>query len=144
MEFLDTFSILNKDTSNTYSAIGTTFGIRIVEAIRVMVLFKAFGITMPFYYFILLESVWLFLSPFMVTPGGIGAVESGRILLYSMLPQFTATSVAPAVFIDRFITFWLMLVIGIIAAMLYTRGSSGPAEGLERKGFMGLPSPEIG
>ncbi|MBN1786530.1 MAG: flippase-like domain-containing protein [Candidatus Methanofastidiosa archaeon] len=131
MDFLCTFTMLKKEPSNTYHALGITFGIRAVEAVRVMVLFKAFGISMPIYYFLLLESAWLFLSPFMITPGGIGAVESGRIVLYSLLPQFTASSVAPAVFIDRFITFWLMLVVGIVAILLYGRGSS------EDKGFTG-------
>jgi len=123
LEFIGTFTILNKGATNTYSALGATFAIRIVEAIRMMVLFKAFGLTMPLYYFLLFESAWLFLSPFMITPGGIGAVESGRILLYSMIPQFTAASVAPAVFIDRFITFWLMTLIGIFAALIYNKGS---------------------
>jgi len=139
LEFLGTFTVLNSSPNNTYNAMGTTLGIRIVEAIRMMVLFKAFGISLPFYYFILFESVWLFLSPFMITPGGIGAVESGRILLYSMLPQFTASSVAPAVFIDRFITFWLMLLLGIVATLLYTRGVNGYGDA-ETKGFLGLPS----
>ncbi|HPR42142.1 MAG TPA: lysylphosphatidylglycerol synthase transmembrane domain-containing protein [Candidatus Methanofastidiosa archaeon] len=142
LEFVGTFTILNKDAQNTYNAIGTTFGIRMVEAIRMMVLFRAFGIMVPFYYFILFESLWLFLSPFMITPGGIGAVESGRIILYSMLPQITSSSVAPAVFIDRFITFWLMMLLGILATIIYTRRGTGQLGDIGTRNILGFPAPE--
>jgi uncharacterized protein (TIRG00374 family) len=142
LDFIGIFSILKRNLQNTYNAMGTTFVIRLVEAVRMMVLFKAFGISLPFHYFILLESVWLFLSPFMITPGGIGAVESGRIVIYSMLPQFSAASVVPAVFIDRFITFWLMIVLGIVATMAYTRGGTGALGDLKARSLFGLPSPK--
>lgn len=86
-----------------------------------MVLFKAFGMSVPVYYFILFETAWFFIAPFMATPGGIGAIESGRIAVFSLIPGMSTGAVAPVVFVDRFITFWLMVAIGAVALALYNK-----------------------
>jgi uncharacterized protein (TIRG00374 family) len=91
-----------------------TFAKVLVDALRVYVLFWAFGISVPLYYFILFDSAWVFLSPLMFTPGGVGVVEIGRIALYSLIPAVSPGVVAPVVFIDRLITYWLMVAVGAV------------------------------
>ncbi len=86
----------------------------VFDALRIFTLFHAFGLHAPVQYFVLFDSAWFFVAPFMVTPGGVGAVESGRIALYSRIPHITAGMVAPLVVVDRIITYWLMVVVGAV------------------------------
>ncbi|RZN45554.1 flippase-like domain-containing protein [archaeon] len=122
-EFVATFRHIVHNPRRASRALGYTAGVRCFEAVRMMVLFKAFGMSVPVYYFILFETAWFFIAPFMATPGGIGAIESGRIAVFSLIPGMSTGAVAPVVFVDRFITFWLMVAIGAAALALYNKGA---------------------
>ncbi len=114
LEFSKTFSILLMTPRTLVWTLSLTFGKVLVDALRIYVLFWAFGISIPLYYFILFDSAWVFLSPLMFTPGGVGVVETGRIALYSLLPGISPGIAAPVVFIDRLITYWLMVAVGAV------------------------------
>ena len=113
-EFSATFGVLLANRRLFVETMGLTFAKVILDARRITVLFYAFGISVPFYYFILFDSAWTFLSPLMFTPGGIGVVETGRIALYSLIPAVSSSETAPIVFLDRLITFWLMTLCGAV------------------------------
>lgn len=121
VEFVTTFRHILHNPRRSSHALGYTAGVRCFEAVRMMVLFKAFGMSIPVYYFILFETAWYFIAPFLATPGGIGAVESGRIAVFSLIPGMSAGAATPVVFVDRFITFWLMVAVGAVAVVLYNR-----------------------
>ena len=114
LEFSKTFSVLLTTPRTLAWTLSLTFGKVLVDALRIYVLFWAFGISVPLYYFILFDSAWVFLSPLMFTPGGVGVVETGRIALYSLIPGISPGIVAPVVFIDRLITYWLMVAVGAV------------------------------
>ncbi len=114
IEFSKTFSLILTKPRIAIETLILTFGKVVLDAVRVAVLFKAFGVSIPFFYFILFDSAWVFLAPFMFTPGGVGVIESGRIALYTLIPAASINVVAPVVIIDRFVTYWLMVLIGAI------------------------------
>lgn len=114
LEFSKTFSVLLTSPRILATTLCLTFGKVLLDALRIYVLFWAFGISVPLYYFILFDSAWVFLSPLMFTPGGVGVVETGRIALYSLIPGMGSGIVAPVVFVDRLITYWLMVIIGAV------------------------------
>jgi uncharacterized protein (TIRG00374 family) len=124
LEFVSTFRLAVHAPGGMAVALGFALGVRIIEAVRIYVLFKAFGIGVPAYALILIESAWFFISPFMATPGGIGAVESGKTALYAMVLGLSVPSVAPVVFVDRFITFWLMILVGTVVMLAYRKRES--------------------
>lgn len=114
IEFSDTFSlILTKPIIFSNTLFLTIFKV-FLDAIRISILFHAFGVSIPFYYFILFDSTWTFLAPLMFTPGGVGVIESGRIALYSLIPNVSGSIIAPVVFIDRLITYWMTVFIGAV------------------------------
>ncbi len=114
LEFSKTFSVLLTTPRTLVWTLALTFCKVLVDALRIYVLFWAFGISVPLYYFILFDSAWVFLSPLMFTPGGVGVVETGRIALYSLIPGVSPGIVAPVVFIDRLITYWLTVAVGAV------------------------------
>jgi len=114
IEFSDTFGlILEKPVIFSNTLFLTVFKV-FLDAIRISILFQAFGVSIPFYYFILFDSTWTFLAPLMFTPGGVGVIESGRIALYSLIPNVSTGIIAPVVFIDRLITYWMTVFIGAV------------------------------
>lgn len=114
LEFSDTFSIILERPIIFSNALFLTFFKVLLDAIRISILFEAFGVSIPFYYFILFDSTWTFLAPLMFTPGGVGVIESGRIALYSLLPNVSIGIITPVVFIDRLITYWLTVFVGAV------------------------------
>lgn len=122
VEFSTSFSLILINPRISVETILLTFGKVILDAIRVTILFSAFDISVPFYYFILFDSAWIFLAPLMFTPGGVGVVESGRIALYSLIPSVSPGIATPVVFVDRIISYYLMVLIG--GAMFFYTGTS--------------------
>ncbi len=118
IEFSRTFSVLLTNPRLLAKTVVLTIAKGILDALRVYVLFSAFGMSVPLYYFILFDSAWVFLAPLMFTPGGVGVIETGRIALYSLIPDITPRFVTPIVFIDRLITYWLMVVVGAVVFFL--------------------------
>ncbi|MHC1605103.1 MAG: lysylphosphatidylglycerol synthase transmembrane domain-containing protein [Candidatus Methanofastidiosia archaeon] len=114
IEFSKTFRLAVTSPKISFQTVLLTFCKVIVDAVRITILFRAFGIYIPFYYFILFDSAWVFLAPLMFTPGGIGVVESGRIAMFSLIPHINKSAVVSVVFIDRLITFWFMIVVGAV------------------------------
>lgn len=121
VEFSRNFGLLLGRPRITFETFLLTFAKVILDAVRVTILFSAFDITVPIYYFILFDSAWVFFAPLMFTPGGVGVVESGRIALYSLLPSVSPSIAAPVVFIDRIISYYLMVLIG--GAVFFYRGT---------------------
>lgn len=112
MEFLSSFKVVTEYPFTSLNTIALSVLIKLAEAFRLLLVFKAFGIALPFYHFLLFEIVWVMFSLFAFTPGGIGTAESGKIAIFSMVPSVSASAATPVVFVDRFITFWIMLFIG--------------------------------
>jgi hypothetical protein len=114
IEFSETFSMILERPIIFSNALFLTFFKVLLDAIRISVLFEAFGVSVPFYYFILFDSTWTFLAPLMFTPGGVGIIETGRIALYSMIPNVSVGVITPVVFIDRLLTYWLTVFVGAV------------------------------
>ncbi|HPR40994.1 MAG TPA: lysylphosphatidylglycerol synthase transmembrane domain-containing protein [Candidatus Methanofastidiosa archaeon] len=114
IEFSETFSLILERPIIFSNALFLTFFKVMLDAIRISILFEAFGVSVPFYYFILFDSTWTFLAPLMFTPGGVGVIETGRIALYSLIPNVSVGVITPVVFIDRLITYWLTVFIGAV------------------------------
>jgi len=114
LEFSDTFGLILGRPIIFSNALFLTFFKVLLDAIRISVLFEAFGVSVPFYYFILFDSTWTFLAPLMFTPGGVGVIETGRIALYSLIPNVSVGVITPVVFIDRLITYWLTVFVGAV------------------------------
>ncbi|MBN1786443.1 MAG: flippase-like domain-containing protein [Candidatus Methanofastidiosa archaeon] len=121
LEFLTSFKVIVNYPFSSLNAMVISLCIKLSEALRLMMLFKAFGMGLPFYHFLLFEIVWVMISMFAITPGGIGAAESGKIAIFSMVPDVTTSAATPVVFIDRFITFWLILILGALFLLLSHR-----------------------
>ena len=119
MEILKTFRLAIERPRLMARAFLFAFGSKGCEVLRAYVLFAAFDVPVPFALLVLVESAWIFVSPFMVTPGGIGAVESGRLAVYTLVTGLSSSASVPVVFVERFITFWLMIAIGALALLVY-------------------------
>ena len=122
IKFSLSFNAMLSHPAASAKAMAVSIVVKALEALRLYILFLAFGISLPFAYLLLLEVLWVFLKVMMITPGGVGTSETSRIALYSIHPIVTSAVATPIVFIDRFITFWLTLAAGSVTLMLYNRG----------------------
>lgn len=119
--FQDTMSLVIHNKKALYLAVPLSFMIWIFEITRVYFVFLAFGANInP----IIIGEVFILASlagMIPLLPGGVGAVDSIMVVFYSAAGITTALSAA-ATFVERLISFWLAIVIGLIILPHY--GSS--------------------
>lgn len=116
--YYDSFKTLLKNRKIMFSSLGFSLLGKVLEFIRIWLVFLALGTSLPwstvavFWGFLLV----LLLIPWI--PGGLGLIEAGSILAFVALgvnPYLAAT----AVILDRLIWFWTILFIGFAFTAKY-------------------------
>ncbi len=100
----------------------------ILECSRLLLVFYAFNIDISMVLVILILLLANIAGIVTALPGGIGAVEislTGLCLLFG-IPEAASGSIA---IVDRFISFWLINILGIIFALFYARDILGDIKG---------------
>jgi uncharacterized protein (TIRG00374 family) len=100
----------------------------ILECSRLLFVCYAFNINIDFFTVILILLLANIAGIVTALPGGIGAVEislTGLCMLFG-IPEAASASIA---IVDRFISFWLINLIGIIFALFYAKGIFGDLKG---------------
>ncbi len=114
--FHSTFSQLISNKKMMGWAFVITFATKILEFARIWLVFLALGTVLPLDVVLILWAVLLILSMIPWLPNGLGLVEFGGISAFIIfgIPKGVAAS---GMLIDRFISFWFIMVLG--AVMLY-------------------------
>jgi uncharacterized protein (TIRG00374 family) len=100
----------------------------ILECSRLLFVFYAFNIDISFFTVILILLLANIAGIVTALPGGIGAVEISLtgLCMFFGIPEATSASIA---IVDRFISFWLINLMGIIFVLFYAKGIFGDLKG---------------
>lgn len=115
--FLDSFKLLAKDRKILAGSLVISFAMKSLEFVRLWLIFLALGMAIPFSVIIIVWSVILTLLIVPGLPGSLGLVEFGGTSVLIMFGVKKA-SAASGIIMDRLISFWLVLFIGIIVIWL--------------------------
>ncbi|MDR2623011.1 MAG: flippase-like domain-containing protein [Methanobrevibacter sp.] len=90
------------------------------ECFRLYVLFNAFNFELSFVIIIILYLLSNMIGVISLIPGGVGSIELSQIALFSLfsVPQTLAGTIALT---DRFITFGIVNILGIIFSTIYAK-----------------------
>ncbi|MDR3292418.1 MAG: flippase-like domain-containing protein [Methanobrevibacter sp.] len=90
------------------------------ECFRLYILFKAFNFELSFVVIIVLYLLSNMIGVISLIPGGIGSIELSQIALFSLfnVPKTLAGTIALT---DRFITFGIVNILGIIFSAMYAK-----------------------
>lgn len=113
--FYDAFQVLIKDKSIVASAFGVSFLTKILEFARMWLVFAAIGVLLPWDVVVIVWSVILVLYLVPWLPGSLGLVELFGAGAFVML-GVTSGAAAGGLLIDRFISFWFVLIFGLLIA----------------------------
>ena len=94
-----------------------TTGIWFLEALRFFLVTKAVGVSVPISLILLTAFVAALLTSIPLTPAGLGAVEFAIISIFVVFNYDTGMAGAIAL-MDRFITFWCLLIFGAVYILL--------------------------
>ncbi len=100
----------------------------LLECTRLLLVFYAFNVDVNMVTVILILLLANIAGIVTALPGGIGAFEvslTGLTMLFG-IPQATGASIA---IVDRFISFWLINLLGIIFTLFYAKGIFGDLKG---------------
>ncbi len=105
-----------------------TFISWIFECLRLFLVFYAFNVDISILTVILILLLANIAGILTALPGGIGAVEISITGLCVLFGISEATSASIAI-VDRFISFWLINVLGIVFSLFYAKSISGDIKG---------------
>lgn len=113
--FYDSFKRLFKDKPLMTKVLGISFAMKLLEFARMWLAFLALGFVAPLDVVIIAWAVMLVLFMIPWLPGSLGLVEFGiaAVFVAFAVPQAIA---AGGVLLDRFISFWFVLIFGIAVA----------------------------
>jgi len=114
--FTDSFRLLVGDGKLLAGTSGITLGTKILEFLRLWLVFMAFGISLPLDVILLVWVVFLVLYMMPWLPGGLGIVEAGGAGAFIFFGVQNSIAVS-GVLIERLITFWFVIVVGIAFGM---------------------------
>ncbi len=131
VSFIRAVKILAKDKGTMLGAVTISFMQKILEFARIWLVFLAIGIVLPWEIVLIIWAfaLVLFLVPWL--PGNLGLMEFGTAGALTVL-GVTGTVAAGGVLLDRFISFWLVLIIGLAFASHSGLGVSTKG-GLQKK-----------
>ncbi len=121
LDFQNTMKVVISSKKVTYYALPLSFIIWIFEILRVYVVFLAFGANISP---IVIGEVFIIASlvgMIPLLPGGLGAVDGIMVVFYSVA-GISASISAAATVIERLISFWLAIILGMLILPHY--GSS--------------------
>lgn len=113
--FYNAFKLLIKDRKLVVSAFGLSFVTKIIEFVRMWLVFAAIGSILGWGAIVIVWSVILVLYLVPWLPGSLGLVEffgTGALVFFGL----TSSAAAGGLLIDRFISYWLVLVLGLLIA----------------------------
>ena len=113
--FIRAVKILAKDKTTMFGAMAVSFIQKILEFARIWLVFLAIGLVLPWEIVLIIWAfaLVLFLIPWL--PGNLGLIEFGTAGALTLL-GVVGTAAAGGVLLDRFISFWLVLIIGLAFA----------------------------
>ena len=110
--FYSAFRMLIRDKKIMASIFGVSFVIKLIEFARMWLVFAAIGIFLPAQIVMIIWAVVLVLLFVPWLPGSLGLVEffgTGALIFFGL----TSGTAAAGMLIDRFISFWMVLVLGL-------------------------------
>ena len=116
--FHTSFTLLIRNKHVMVSSLSLSFAGKILEFLRIWLVFLALGVTLPWSVVLV---VWAFLLILLVVPwlpGGLGLVEAGTIAAFTAM-GINVHVAATAVVLDRLVWFWLVLFIGAVITTKY-------------------------
>ncbi|MBI2578201.1 MAG: flippase-like domain-containing protein [Candidatus Aenigmarchaeota archaeon] len=112
--FYGSFHELSSDKKTMFSVLGISISMKFLEFARMWLVLLALGQVVSFKVVVLIWVVFLVLSAVPWLPGGLGLVEGGMILALIQL-GLTQHIAGSAIILDRFISYWLVVVAGFAA-----------------------------
>lgn len=98
-----------------------SFLVWFLELTRVYVVFLAFGVQVSLGMIAAVFLVSTLIGIIPILPGGLGSIDGGMILLYSLAGITTSISTA-ATLIERMISLWMVIIIGLILLPFFGAG----------------------
>ena len=98
-----------------------SFVVWFLELTRVYVVFLAFGVQVSLGMIAAVFLVSTLIGIIPILPGGLGSIDGGMILLYSLAGITTSISTA-ATLIERMISLWMVIIIGLILLPFFGAG----------------------
>ena len=113
MAFHKAFGEMIQNKGVMSSALFLSFAMKVLEFARLWLVFLALGTVLPFDIVMIIWAVLLILSMIPWLPGGLGLVEFGGIYVFIMFGIQKGVA-ASGMFIDRFISFWFIVLLGAV------------------------------
>lgn len=111
--FYDAFNVLIKDRKILAGSFGISFITKLLEFGRMWLVFAAIGSVLSWDVVVIVWSVILVLYLVPWLPGSLGLVEffgAGTLVFFGL----TSSAAAGGLLLDRFISFWFVLVLGLL------------------------------
>ena len=130
--FSEAFYEMIRSKKRVWGAFILSIGMKILEMARLWAVFLALGVLLPFQYVVIIWAIILVLMFIPWLPGSLGLVEFGGI---SVIISFGVTSpiAASSLVLDRLMSFWLPLVIGLFAFSAAKKRGELPKISLRKK-----------
>lgn len=120
--FQNNLKYLLKDKRLLIIATSISFLVWFLELIRVFIVFQAFGVHVALGMIASVFLVSALIGVIPLLPGGLGSIDGVMILLYSMAGISASISTA-ATLIERMISLWMVLVLGVILLPFFGAGA---------------------
>ena len=125
--FQDSLKYLMGDKKLLIIATIVSFLVWFLELMRVYVIFEAFGVHIAMGMIASVFLVSTLVGAIPALPGGLGSIDGIMILLYSMAGVTSSVSTAVTL-VERIISLWMVIIIGLILLPFYGRGVLDKAE----------------
>ena len=120
--FQSNLKYLLKDKRLLLIASLISFLVWFLELLRVFIVFQAFGVNVSLGMIAAVFLVSSLIGVIPLLPGGLGSIDGVMILLYSMAGISASISTA-ATLIERMISLWMVLVLGVILIPFFGAGA---------------------
>ena len=112
--FSTAFYDMIRNKRRVYLTFLLSIGMKLLEMLRLWIVFLALGIFLPFSFAVIIWAIILILMFIPWLPGSLGLVEFGgisAIIAFGVSPAGAASTVV----LERLVSFWLPLAIGLVA-----------------------------
>ncbi|MFC2143210.1 lysylphosphatidylglycerol synthase transmembrane domain-containing protein [Candidatus Aenigmatarchaeota archaeon] len=130
--FHESFRILLKDKKTMMYSLSVSLLGKVFEFLRMYVVFLALGLVLPWSVVIVVWAFLLILYIIPWLPGGLGLIEGGLAFAFVTLGVPSAIAASGAI-LDRIITFWLIIFVGIVLVSFYAWELKGIKNEIKRK-----------
>lgn len=123
--FASAFYSMWRNKTALFGAFTISVAMKVLEMLRLLVIFLALGIFLPFNTVVIVWSIILVVMFIPWLPGSLGLAEFGGIsalLAFGLTPALAASSMV----LDRLVSFWLTLLIGLAGFTMAKRRGELP------------------